>query len=67
MDRANRLKEEVERVRLEISAAERAYNLEQAARLMYDTLPALLSKLSSAEEELKAQVQNPNLSTIPHF
>lgn len=56
LDRAHRLKEEVERVRLEIAAAERAYDLERAARLMYDTLPGLQGKLVEAEEELKGQV-----------
>ena len=45
LDDVQRLKEEVERVRLEIAAAERAYDLERAARLMYDTLPALQAKL----------------------
>lgn len=43
-------------MRLEIAAAERAYDLERAARLMYDTLPGLQGKLAEAEEELKFQV-----------
>ena len=56
MDRVHRLKEEVERVRIECAAAERAYELERAAQLKYDTLPKLQRQLEEAEQELKSQV-----------
>lgn len=58
LDGVQRVKEEVERVHLEIAAAERAYDLERAARLMYDTLPGLQAKLAEAEEELRTQVRS---------
>ena len=49
-------KEQIEQVRYEIEQAERNANLEQAARLRYETLPALQNKLFTAESKL-AEVQ----------
>jgi ATP-dependent Clp protease ATP-binding subunit ClpB len=49
------LKEEVEQVRYQIEQAQRVANYEQAARLQYETLAALESRISSAEESLASQ------------
>jgi len=47
------LKEKMEQTRLEIERAERANNLEQAARLRYGELPALEKRLREQEIRLK--------------
>ena len=49
------IREEIEQVGRQISAAEQSYNLEEAAKLKYDTLPKLKEKLQKAEEELKEE------------
>jgi len=48
------IKEEIDRVNLEIQQAERRYDLSQAAELKYGTLNALQKKLQATEEKLAA-------------
>ena len=48
------IKEQIEQTRTEIERAERASELEKAARLRYGTLRELESKLAQAEKKLKA-------------
>ncbi|MGL5509781.1 MAG: AAA family ATPase, partial [Microcoleaceae cyanobacterium] len=48
------VKEEIDRVNLEIQQAERRYDLSQAAELKYGTLNALQKKLQETEEKLAA-------------
>ncbi|CAD7704818.1 unnamed protein product [Ostreobium quekettii] len=52
MSQLQDIKEEVERVNLEIQQAERDYDLNRAAELKYGTLINLQKKLKSAEEAL---------------
>lgn len=52
------LKEEIDRVNLEIQAAERDYDLNRAAELKYGTLLELQRKLGQAEDRLEAQVSH---------
>ncbi len=47
------IKEQIEQARVEIEQAERANNLENAARLRYGTLPNLENKQREAEKRLK--------------
>ncbi|GGM40412.1 ATP-dependent chaperone ClpB [Dactylosporangium sucinum] len=49
------LREEIERVRREADAAERAYDLDRAARLRLGELPSLERKLGVEEERLTAK------------
>lgn len=49
------IREEIEQVSRQISIAEQNYNLEEAAKLKYDTLPKLKAKLAEEEEELKEE------------
>jgi ATP-dependent Clp protease ATP-binding subunit ClpB len=48
------IKEEIDRVNLEIQQAERRYDLSRAAELKYGTLNALQKKLQDTEEKLTA-------------
>ncbi|MDQ7033180.1 MAG: ATP-dependent chaperone ClpB [Desulfonauticus sp.] len=48
-----KLKEEIEKVKLEIEAAERAYDLNKAAELRYGKLTQLENELKQLEEKLK--------------
>merc|ERR1712164_150727 len=54
------LKEEIERVGVEIANAERAYDLNKAAELKYGTLMELQRSLAEAEEVLLAEKDNKN-------
>ena len=55
MGRLQRLKEEIDRVGIEIAAAERDYDLNRAAELKYGTLLELQRALAAAEGELEAR------------
>ncbi|KAL4181816.1 hypothetical protein AMTRI_Chr12g239350 [Amborella trichopoda] len=52
MTRIRSIKEELDRVNLEMEAAEREYNLNRAAELKYGTLMTLQRQLEEAEREL---------------
>ncbi|KAL9260872.1 Chaperone protein ClpB4, mitochondrial-like protein [Drosera capensis] len=52
MNRIKSLKEEIDRVNLEMEAAERAYDLNRAAELKYGTLISLQKQLEEAERNL---------------
>ncbi|MQL75935.1 hypothetical protein Taro_008323 [Colocasia esculenta] len=52
MTRIRSIKEEIDRVNLEMEAAEREYNLNRAAELKYGTLMSLQKQLEEAEREL---------------
>ncbi len=56
MDSLKNIKEEISRVELEITQAERDYDLNRAAELKYGTLPALRKKLGETEHELQQLV-----------
>ena len=49
-------KEEIERVNLEVQAAERDYDLNRAAELKYGTMMELQKALNQAEQALAAKV-----------
>eukprot|EP00191_Tetraselmis_sp_GSL018_P000977 CAMPEP_0177608272 /NCGR_PEP_ID=MMETSP0419_2-20121207/18379_1 /TAXON_ID=582737 /ORGANISM="Tetraselmis sp., Strain GSL018" /LENGTH=943 /DNA_ID=CAMNT_0019102943 /DNA_START=226 /DNA_END=3058 /DNA_ORIENTATION=- len=55
MQRLQRIKEEVDRVNLEIQAAERDYDLNRAAELKYGTLIELQKQLKQIEDTLSKQ------------
>ena len=57
MTRLSDIKEEIERVNLEIVNAERDYDLNRAAELKYGTLISLQQQLKAAEEELRLQAE----------
>ena len=50
------IKEEIDRVNIEIQSAERDYDLNRAAELKYGTLLQLQKKLSETETTLEQQV-----------
>ncbi|CAO2825883.1 unnamed protein product [Amaranthus hypochondriacus] len=52
MNRIRSIKEEIDRVNLEMEAAEREYNLSRAAELKYGTLMSLQRQLEEAEKNL---------------
>ncbi|KAL6498281.1 Chaperone protein ClpB3, chloroplastic [Orobanche gracilis] len=52
MNRVRSIKEEIDRVNLEMEAAEREYNLNRAAELKYGTLMSLQRQLEEAEKNL---------------
>lgn len=52
MNRIRSIKEEIDRVNLEMEAAEREYNLNRAAELKYGTLMTLQRQLEEAEKNL---------------
>lgn len=52
MNRIRSIKEEIDRVNLEMEAAEREYNLNRAAELKYGTLITLQRQLEEAEKNL---------------
>ncbi|XP_047970649.1 chaperone protein ClpB3, mitochondrial-like isoform X2 [Salvia hispanica] len=52
MNRVRSIKEEIDRVNLEMEAAEREYNLSRAAELKYGTLMALQRQLEEAEKNI---------------
>ena len=53
-DRLSSIKGEIERVNLEVQAAERDYDLNRAAELKYGALPGLQKQLAEAEAALEA-------------
>ena len=55
MGKVSALKEEIERVNLEVQAAERDYDLNRAAELKYGTLTELQKQLKAAEAALAAR------------
>ncbi|KAK9844153.1 hypothetical protein WJX81_006180 [Elliptochloris bilobata] len=57
MQRLQSIKNEIERVNLEIQAAERDYDLNRAAELKYGTLLQLQRQLKEAEQKLAEKVQ----------
>ncbi len=56
MERLQSVKEEIDRVNLEIQGAERDYDLNRAAELKYGTLMDLQKQLKGAEVALEKQV-----------
>ena len=50
------IKEEIDRVNIEIQGAERDYDLNRAAELKYGTLLELQNKLTTTEKQLESQV-----------
>ncbi len=52
--RIRSVKEQMDRVKVELEQAERVADLERAARLRYGTLPELQRQLAAAEQELRA-------------
>ena len=56
MERLQSVKEEIDRVNLEIQGAERDYDLNRAAELKYGTLLDLQKQLKNAEVALEQQV-----------
>ena len=56
MERLQSVKEEIDRVNLEIQGAERDYDLNRAAELKYGTLMDLQKQLKAAEVALEKQV-----------
>lgn len=63
MTRIQSVKEEIDRVNLEIQQAEREYDLNRAAELKYGTLNALQRQLKEAENEL-AEYQSSGKSML---
>ena len=55
------VRKEIEAVHLQISEAERDYNLEKAAQLRHGTLPGLETRLMEAEEFAKANANTNQL------
>ncbi len=53
-----KIKEEIDKVNSDIKVAQQKYDLEEAAKLQYGTLPELTAKLEAAEEKLKARELN---------
>ena len=60
MTKVQRLREEIDRVNLEIQQAERDYDLNRAAELKYGTVLELQKALKAAEEELEAAEHSGN-------
>ncbi|GAY52762.1 hypothetical protein CUMW_144470 [Citrus unshiu] len=58
MTRIQSIKEEIDRVNLEIQQAEREYDLNRAAELKYGSLNALQRQLESAEKELNEYISS---------
>ena len=63
LDSRKNLKEEIERVQVEIEQAERNYDLNRAAELKFGKLSQLQQKLDKTEEQL-AQTQNTGQSLL---
>ncbi|KAK7843760.1 chaperone protein clpb3 [Quercus suber] len=58
MTRIQSIKEEIDRVNLEIQQAEREYDLNRAAELKYGSLNSLQRQLGSAEKELDEYIKS---------
>ena len=67
MDKLQSAKEEIDRVNLEVQAAERDYDLNRAAELKYGTLLELQKQLTKAEEALQQKVQLRLLLALQHL
>ena len=57
LTRLSNIKEEIERVSMEVEQAENEYELERAAELKYGKLPSLKAELEQAEAEAEAESQ----------
>lgn len=64
MLRLQSTKEEIDRVNLEVQAAERDYDLNRAAELKYGTLLELQKALAKAEQALAAKVGHHELAQL---
>ena len=66
MERLAKVKGEIERVNIEVQAAERDYDLNRAAELKYGTLLDLQRQLDAAEAELEAAAADPSHPRLVH-
>ena len=57
-DRVAKLREQIEKTNAKIEAAQNAYDLEEAAKLRYGTLPQLQKELKEAEEKEEGGKEN---------
>ncbi|CAG9465004.1 unnamed protein product [Pedinophyceae sp. YPF-701] len=62
MDSVQRIKAEIDRVNVEVQAAEREYDLSRAAELKYGTLNSLQKQLKEVQAKLEAAHKGPNAS-----
>ena len=60
MDRLRAIKEEIDRVNIDVMTAEREYDLNRAAELKYGTLTALQKSLKEAQKALEDAKNDPN-------
>ena len=60
MQRLQSIKNEIDRVNLEIQSAERDYDLNRAAELKYGTVLQLQKQLKEAEEALEKEAVSPS-------
>ena len=60
MQRLQSIKNEIDRVNLEIQSAERDYDLNRAAELKYGTVLQLQKQLKQAEEALEKEAVSPS-------
>jgi len=58
MSRVVDIRDEIERVNLEVTSAERDYDLNCAAELKYGTLVSLQQQLKAAEEQLRVHADS---------
>ena len=65
MTKVQRLREEIDRVGIEIQQAERDYDLNKAAELKYGTLLELQKQLEDAEQELESADKSQNRMLHP--
>jgi ATP-dependent Clp protease ATP-binding subunit ClpB len=65
MNKVQRLREEIDRVNIEIQQAERDYDLNRAAELKYGTVLDLQKQLEQAEEELNVSEKSENRMLHP--
>ncbi|MBP0016889.1 MAG: ATP-dependent chaperone ClpB [Cyanobacteria bacterium SBLK] len=63
IDKINTIKEEIDRVHLEMQQAERVAELERAAKLRYDKLPSLQRQIKETESQL-ADIQTSGKSLL---
>ena len=64
MQRLQSIKNEIERVNLEIQSAERDYDLNRAAELKYGTVLQLQKQLKEAEEALEKEAVSPCMPCV---
>eukprot|EP00890_Picochlorum_soloecismus_P001167 jgi/Picsp_1/2050/NSC_05515-R1_chaperone protein clpb len=65
MSKVQRLREEIDRVNIEIQQAERDYDLNRAAELKYGTVLELQKQLEAAEQELNSAERGENRMLHP--